>query len=293
MKVIVLGDSGYIGRHLVPALRSVGHEVVVFPGRHAVTGDRIDISDRRTLEAVDWDVDRVFLFAGKTGTMASFADFEAFVQGNELGLLNVLESIRQTSHRPRVIFPSSRLVYKGSDRPLPETAELEAKTVYAANKMACEHYLRAYSNAFEIPYTVLRICVPYGNTASEHYSVGTLGNFIKQAGDKGSIRLYGGGGLRRTFTHVDDICRAAVLGAALDSFENETFNVPGEDLSLREAAELVAARMGASVESADWPALDLRIESGSTVFDGSKLLARLPDVLTRRMAEWTEGINRG
>jgi UDP-glucose 4-epimerase len=277
----------------VPALRARGHEVVACSARKGPESSRVDVGDVQTLSDLDWAVDRVFVFAGVTGTTESFTNCEAYVRGNEIGLLNILECIRLSQSRARVVFPSSRLVYKGSERPLAETAELEAKTIYAANKIGCEFFLRAYANAFGIPYTIFRVCVPNGNSQGSQYSYGTVGNFIRQAMDAGRIRLYGDGGLRRTFTHIDDLCQAVILGSTRDDFENETFNIPGEDLSLLEAAKLIAARLDADIEFAAWPSFDLAIESGSTVFDGGKMMARVPTVVTRNMAEWAESIAPG
>ena len=290
MKCLVLGAGGYIGRHLVAALRAQGHEVVAAAPRAEPPERRVDICDAHSLTRVDWAVDVVFLFAGMTGTTASFKNHESFVTANEIGLLNVLASIRLSSYRPRLVFPSSRLIYKGSNLLLPEAAELEAKTVYAANKIACEFHLRAFSNAFDIPHTIFRVCVPYGNSQGSEYSFGTVGNFIKQALEAGRISLYGDGSLRRTFTHVDDLCSFLVLASASDDFENGTFNIPGDDLSLLEAAELVGARLGAAIEFTPWPSFDLRIESGSTVFDGTKTQSRLPSVTARNMAQWAATI---
>lgn len=292
MKCLVLGAGGYLGSHLAQALRSEGHDVraVTRKGPH---GPPVDVGDLASLKALDWAVDTVFLFAGVTGTTASFTQFQNFVHGNQIGLLNVLECIRQSGHRPRIVFPSTRLVYKGSEQALPETAELQARTVYAASKIACELHLQAYANAFGIPYTVFRVCVPYGNTLGGRYSYGTVGNFVQQALDSGRIRLYGDGSLRRTFTHVDDICRAFVLGSAHEDFANEVFNIPGEDLSLLQAARLIATQLQARIELATWPEFDQRIESGSTVFDGTKLLARLPSARLRTMGDWVRTIPLG
>jgi UDP-glucose 4-epimerase len=289
MKCLVLGAGGYLGSHLAQALRNAGHDVRAV-ARTGPGGEPVDVGDLKSLQVLDWAVDRVFMFAGVTGTTASFNQYPHFVAGNQLSLLNVLECIRQSAHRPRVVFPSTRLVYKGSEQPLPETAELEARTVYAASKIACERHLQAYANAFEIPYTVVRVCVPYGNALGGRYSYGTVGNFIQQSFDSGRIRLYGDGSLRRTFTHVEDICRAIVLGAAREDFANQVFNLPGEDLSLLQAAQLIATRLEARIELTPWPEFDQRIESGSTVFDGSRLEARLPGLVQQSFGRWVMSI---
>lgn len=289
MKCLVLGAGGYLGSHLVQALRNAGHDVRAV-ARTGPGGAAVDVGELSSLKSLDWAVDSVYMFAGITGTTASFTQYPSFVTGNQLGLLNVLECIRRSDHRPRIVFPSTRLVYKGSEQALRETDELEAKTVYAASKIACELQLQAYANAFAIPYTVFRVCVPYGNALGGRYSYGTVGNFIQQAFDSDRIRLYGDGSLRRTFTHVDDICRAIVLGAAREDFANQVFNLPGEDLSLLQAAQWIATRLAARIELSPWPEFDQRIESGSTVFDGSRLEARLPGLVQQSFDRWVMSI---
>ena len=124
-----------------------------------------------------------------------------------------------------------------------------------------------------VPYAVIRICVPYGSIVSHGYSYGTLGFMIRQA-TEGRITLFGDGGQRRTFTHVRDICEA--VGRLLVDDATGIFNVGGVDRSLAEAAHFVASRLGAKVDFVPWPEEALALESGSTVFDSSRLDALLP-----------------
>lgn len=287
MKCLLFGAKGYIGRHLKATLLAEGHEVCE-PQYKKI--DNIDLSDKGVLQDIDWDVDCVYLFAGSTGTSASFEEYSDFVKGNELILLNILDSIRRSGFRPKLIYPSSRLVYKGSQFELLEDSPLEAKTVYAASKIACEYYLESYSNAYDIPYVVYRIGVPYGNLIGENYSYGTIGHFISKAMQGKSITLYGDGLLRRSFTHIDDLCRLIVLSSNDKSIINTIFNMPGEDMSLREIAEMLGNRTGVQIECIEWPEFDLRIESGNTVFDGTKLLNILNTNLKKNMCSWISGL---
>jgi len=283
MKCLFFGAGGYLGRNLVSQLRQNGNEVVI---PSAPDGGRLDLIKIESYVNIDWNVDVVFLFAGITGTTTAFDNYEKFIAGNELVLLHILDSIRRSSSRPRVIFPSTRLIYGGSDNPLHENGAQKFKTLYGVNKIACEHYLNVYANAFDIPYTVLRVCVPYASNVGNNYSFGTIGNFISQARSAKRICLYGGGTVKRTLTHIDDLCRIISLTAGHSETTNRTYNVPGENMSLYEAASLVAAKYGACVESVDWPEFDARIESGSTVFDGSLLLDTLQTAVEYRFSEW-------
>jgi len=284
MKCIVFGASGYLGSHIIDSLVSQGHDVNIPLKKD---GNRLDLTKLNSLDEVDWNVDIIYMFAGVTGTHTSFEQFEKFLLGNELSLLNVLNSIKLSSWRPRVVFPSSRLIYHGSEKKLLEADLQQSNTLYAANKIACEHFLHSYAKVFDIPYTIFRICVPYANLLGEQYSFGTVGNLIMQAKNNGRICLYGGGHIRRTFTHIHDLIEI-ILSASLHPMTiNQTYNIPGEDLSLYEAASIIAdARKGITVESIDWPEFDSRIESGSTVFDGKKLSDTIDLPTLHRFKDW-------
>jgi UDP-glucose 4-epimerase len=283
MRCLVFGSNGYIGKHLVEMLLNKDYEVIIPLDQK---GQIIDLTNEELVNIVDWNVDSVFMFAGVTGTVASFDNHKKFLIGNDLILLNVLNSIRLSSHRPRVVFPSSRLVYRGSEIPLTETAELEARTIYSNNKISCEQYLHTYSLLFDIPFTILRICVPYANDLSKEYSFGTVGNFTKQAKNNALIILYGTGSIRRTFTHIEDLCRFTILANEHDKAINEVFNIPGDNLSLYEVAFLIATRFGATVKCVEWPEFDSRMETGSTVFDSTKLLVALKTELIHSFYDW-------
>jgi len=295
-KCIVLGADGYMGRHLVHFLLESGNAVNAFGlTPEAFSADVqyrvVDIEHEANLQGIDWDVDVIFMFAGLTGTHAGFECAEKFFRVNEIGLAHVLEAIRGSGFSPRLIFPSTRLVYQGSESALREDALCEPKTVYAVNKLACEHLLRVYSNSFNIDHTIYRICVPYGNMIGTTYSYGTVGTFIKQAATNRMIRLYGDGLLRRTFTHVEDLCDQILRTCLLGASRNQTYNTLGEDISLRRVAEVIADKSGAALEFTPFPEKDLRIESGNTVFDASKLQKQFGLSLKHSMSTWLENID--
>ena len=161
-RIAVIGANGFIGRHIVHYLQEQGcndiacYDIVTeaeLPSYRCV-----DLTRRDDLEKGNLNVDYVFMFAGLTGTYAGFDAYDRYVSINEFALLNLLDAIRKSPYRPKVVFPSTRLVYKGYDKPLKEFDEKESKTIYAANKIACEGYLQAYHDSFDIPYTIFRIC---------------------------------------------------------------------------------------------------------------------------------------
>ncbi|MFQ3598825.1 MAG: NAD-dependent epimerase/dehydratase family protein [Chloroherpetonaceae bacterium] len=301
MKAIVIGSNGYIARHLVRAL--IERSIEVLPcGQNAVSVDnhpaylQLDLTDAQSIEQLDFNADAVFLFAGLTGTAVGFTKYEDYVRVNQIGLLHVLDAIRRKNPSIKIVFPSSRLVYKGiKDLPLVESSEKEFKTLYALTKFAGEATLDMYRNAFGLNYTIYRICVPYGNLLGGGYSYGTIGFMLGKAMKGEAITLFGDGGQKRTFTHVADICSAILDTAFLDISNHQTFNIGGETFSLKQAASLIAQKYGVEVLYKEWNALDLAIESGDTIFESSKLDALL-DVLSKtprryRFQDWLKTLS--
>ena len=278
-KIGVIGANGYIGKHIVSYLQRYydvnvnSYDIVAecdLPNYH-----KVDLTDKESIKGLNLDLDYIFMFAGLTGTYNGFNEYQKFISINELGLLNLLDAIKNSEYRPKVIFPSTRLVYKGVDKSLKEDDLKECKTIYAANKLACEGYLQAYHDSFDIPYTIFRICLPYGNLLSTDYSFGTVGFFIRQAKAGKDITLYGGGNIKRTFTHMEDLCYQIIEGSFHHESNGQTYNVGGETLSLHDAAEIIAAKYGTKVTEIPWPERDLRIESSHTYFDDTKIRSLL------------------
>lgn len=265
--IALFGSNGYLGRQLAFYLANQGEAIEAF-----------DLPDFDVADEAVWRkfnparYSAVYFFAGLTGTEKGFSEAAKYLFVNELGLLNLLKSLAPLGEEaPKVIFPSTRLVYRGSPDPLKEDAPKAPKTIYAVNKLACEHYLEAYANRFGLPYAVARICVPYGNLVEADYAYGTIGFFMKQLKAGSPITLFGGGKVRRTFTHVADICRSVTF-LAKTTTPSGIYNIGGEALSLENVARLLVQQIGrGSLKSIPWPPDAERLESGDTVFDSTKL----------------------
>ena len=267
IRIAIFGGNGYLGSQLAAYLSAQGTSYDVF-----------DVPDFDVTDTGCWDsfkaddYSAILFFAGMTGTEKSFMAADRFCAVNENGLLGLLKRLAPLGERaPKIIFPSSRLVYKGAETALVEDSPKEAKTVYAANKLACEYLLQAYGFRYGLKYAVVRICVPWGSIVSTEYSYGTVGFFVHQAKASGCITLYGDGSLRRTFTHVADICEAINRVIMSDRLQG-IFNIGGVTYSLADAAGKIAAAKGAKLSYVPWPENALRVESGSTFFDSSSTL---------------------
>ncbi|RYY82603.1 MAG: NAD-dependent epimerase/dehydratase family protein [Chitinophagaceae bacterium] len=293
-KVAVFGCNGYLGQHIVHyLLHEKGAAVMGFDlqeqyaGTDSIVYRRMDITKPADVQALEEGFDTIYYFTGLTGTDISFERYELFVNVNELGLLHLLQHLRGFEKKPKIVFPSTRLVYKGAEgKPLAENDEKEFKTIYASSKYNGEQYLEMYRNLFGLDYTVFRVCVPYANLVAGALSYGTVGFFLGKAQKGEAISLFGDGGLKRTFTHVWDICRQVVEVSALPESSGRVFNTDGETFSLKEAAGLIAGKYGVELQYVPWPEKALQLESGDTIFDASRIRSLFPNTLTFSLQEW-------
>lgn len=277
MRAAIIGANGYIARNML-AVNRVSKYAETVPSGHrpehvdGATGYRMaDLSRRADAERAIEDCDVIFFFAGKTGTIQGFDAPDEFLDTNERLLLHLLDAYRSVGSKAKIVFPSTRLVYRGSDDPLREEAQKEFLTPYAMQKYACEQYLEMYRRQYGVRYCVLRICVPYGTLVHPLSSYGTLDFFLRQARETGRITIYGDGSQRRTVTYIGDLCHMIWQAGLDDRCINDVYNVGGENMSLRELAEQVAKAISADVVEVPWPEAIRKIESGSTVFDADKL----------------------
>lgn len=292
-KVVVLGANGYIARNLIYVLKRDHPDFELYLygiEKGFIDGDGnytiVDMTDKEDIKKIDLNVDIIFMLVGRTGSANGFDEYDSFIDINERTLLNLLAEYRHQGSRARIIYPSTRLVYKGKPGPQKEDAEKEFKTIYAINKYACEQYLEQFHRVFGVQYTILRICIPYGTLISEASSYGTAEFMLSKATKGEDISLYGDGSVRRTLTYMEDLCITMIKAATSELTANDVYNIGGEDYSLKEMAELIAEKYGVGVDYVPWPDVALKIESGNTVFDSEKLDVAIGSNMKMKFKDW-------
>ncbi len=297
-KSIIFGANGYIGRHLLRKFIEQGEQVLA-SGKSITSKDSyeyytsIDLCQKETLLKIDFNVESIYLFSSITGTHNSFENWESFIDVNVKGLLNILDHIKDFKVKPKIIFPSSRLVYKGkSGFSIKEDDIKEAKTIYAINKITCENILKAYNNYYGVPYIIFRICVPYGNLFDNQYSYGTTGYFINCIKTKNKISLYGDGSLKRTFTHISDIVDIIFKVSKLKDQYKSIYNIGSSDnLSLFAVAEMFKEKFNNKIEFVPWPSKDLLLESGDTIFNDNRIKEVVDIDYKYEIRKWINTLN--
>lgn len=295
MRFSIIGANSYIARNVLYVLKQTHIDAEIKLYDYAETQKdgaenytQINVFDAESVKKIDMDCDVIFMFVGKTGSANGFDDFNTFIDVNERSLLTVLNEYRRQGSKAKLIFPSTRLVYKGKHGPQKEDAEKEFKTIYAINKYACEQYLIQYHRVYDVRYCIFRICIPYGTLIPNASSYGTVEFMLSKAKKGENISLYGDGSQRRTLTYMGDLCRTLIVGAENSRCVNDVFNIGGEDYSLKEMAELIAKKYRVGIDNVEWPDVAKKIESGDTVFDSFKLESLGIKSETMTFKKWCE-----
>ena len=270
----IIGSNGYFGKNLSFLLhkrkiKNFDFDIHPKSNYKWMNYSQIDITKKNSFDNLNEEIDIIFFLAAVTGTTS---DHKKCYNVNVLGLINLLEHIKDFKNKPSIVFPSTRLIYKGKqNKLLSEIDCIEIKSIYALTKLIGEETLKLYNKLYDINYDVLRICVPHSNMVDDNYSYGTISFFLDKAKNKLPINIFGDGSLKRTFTHIEDICKIFILISEKKFLSNSIYNIGGHTYSILEAAKKIAFKYNSEIKFVKWTKKSLKMESGDTIFDSSKL----------------------
>ncbi len=253
-KTVVTGGSGFIGSHVVDALLDAGHEVTVIvhrvpPHRTDVKFEDVDLMDLSSVLAATRDVEHIFHLAAVSNVNYAYRYPVYTVALNILGTTHVLEAAKINAAK-RVYLASTVWVYNGTPNgePLAESVPfyLEgAGHIYTSSKMSCEMVCHNYRQLYHVPFTILRLGIPYGPRMREEL---LIPSFIKKALVGQPLTVAGTGNQYRNFIYVRDLAEAHVL-AMKETAANQTYNLEGsQKITVLEVAKGIRAVIGDHVK---------------------------------------------
>jgi len=229
--VLVIGGAGYIGSHTARALRSAGHEVIIYDnlstgyeflasGFELVKGDVLDAS---ALGRVLSRVDAIMHFAAFAYVGESVANPKKYFHNNVEGGLSLLNSALEAGVK-KIIFSSTCAVYgEVAKVPIEEDTPRQPVNPYGMSKLFFEQALEAYGRAYGFRFASLRYFNAAG--ADESGGIGELHEpethliplaLQAAAGTGPELQIFGAdyptpdGTCIRDYIHVNDLATAHV-----------------------------------------------------------------------------------
>ena len=252
-KIFIAGHRGLVGSALVRRLQGDGFANLLLRDRVAL--------DLRDAGAVDRffateKPDVVIVAAAKVGGIKANNDLPVEFLLENLQMQNNVVRAAHESRARKLLFLGSSCIYpKLAPQPIPESALLTGaleptNEAYAIAKIAgiklCQAYAREYGANF-ISAMPTNLYGPNDNfdLESSHVLPALLSktHTAKKNGAR-ELVVWGSGGPRREFLHVDDLAAACVF--LLEKYDSpEIINVGcGEDISIRGLAELICDIVG-------------------------------------------------
>ncbi len=245
-RILVTGGAGFIGSHIVDAVRSE-NEVIVFDNLSTGSTDRVppdvefiegDIRDRDQLSEAMAGVDIVFHEAAIVSVEYSVENPEITQAVNARATIQLLELARNED--ARVVFASSAAVYGHPESvPISETDSVTSSSPYGLSKLTADQYVQLYAELYNLETVALRYFNVYGPRQTGGDYSGVINVFFEQARNGGSITVHGDGAQTRDFIHVDDIVQAN-LRAAAHGEPGAVYNIgTGKSITILELAEMI------------------------------------------------------
>ncbi|PQL92657.1 NAD-dependent epimerase [Apibacter adventoris] len=244
MKILITGNAGFIGYHLVESLvqrkdQIIGldsindyYDVSVKYGRLKNCGFeksaieynqlvksskypnlsfiKLNLEDKDNIEKLfeREKFDKVINLAAQAGVRYSLVNPQAYIDSNIIGFLNILECCRNYSIKHLTYASSSSVYGLNEKQPFSTKDNVDHPvSLYASSKKSNELMAHTYSHLFKIPTTGLRFFTVYGPWGRPDMA---LFIFTKAILENKPIDVYNYGKMMRDFTYISDIIQGIV-----------------------------------------------------------------------------------
>jgi GDP-L-fucose synthase len=267
-RIFVAGHRGMVGAAIIRQLLGMGQ-----PEVDIVTRKRgeLDLTDQAAVRAffASERIDEVYLAAAKVGgILANNTQPAEFIYENLMIEANVIDAAFRSGVKKLLFLGSSCIYPRLASQPMREDALLTGpleptNEPYAIAKIAgiklCESYNRQFRDSHSVDYRSVMPTNLYGpgdnyDLENSHVIPALIRKFHEAKVTSASqVVVWGTGQPRREFLYVDDMAAACVHVMQLPRSDYEKHTQPmlshinvgfGEDISIRELAQLVAGVVG-------------------------------------------------
>lgn len=186
MNSLVVGGTGFIGKHLIDQLIIQGDIVTVYdrkePKSEKITECRFirgGLDDQQKLLMATKGIEIVYHLAWDTFPGTSIQAPIEDVISNVIGSINLLDAcVKNDVHR--IVFSSSGGTVYGQPMRLPfdENHFTDPISSYGITKLTVEKYIKLYAYLYNLKYVILRIANVYGEGQLPYRGQGVIPTFL-------------------------------------------------------------------------------------------------------------------
>jgi len=195
MKVLIIGDTGFIGKNLKEYLIKKRYQVIGFSKSRGQ-----NLLHYTDIEKKIKNCDIIINCGAIVQPHNSIFSPKQTLENNINGTINVLESCRK--YKKPLIHTSTSLVYGNSKNSIKEDHPHFPATPYAASKSCVDNICMMYNRVYDLDIRIVRYFNVYGPNQSNDK---IIPNFCKHAQQNLPLTIYGNGKNFRDYVYITDI----------------------------------------------------------------------------------------
>jgi len=248
LNILILGGNGFIGSHLVEALKNK-HQVTVFD-----KSPNLFIKEYAEVNYVYGDFGNTDLLSKVldnkhvvyhllSTTVPYSADINPIfdIESNLIGTVKLLDMIVEKGIQRFVYASSGGTVYgKSHYLPMDEEHPCNPLGSYGIVKNTVERYIMMYASKNQFSYLIARPSNPYGPRQNYTKNQGLIAKLIYSGMHQEEVTIWGDGSATRDYIYIDDLTNFLTIAGL--SNESGVFNVgSGTGMSINQIIESLSS----------------------------------------------------
>ena len=280
-RIILIGGTGFIGKHLIQLLIAAGREVHVVGRKESIpmelpAGCRYiagNYGDRDTLKEILTPGCEVVDLAYSTVPKTSFDDPLYDLTSNLPSSVALMEEALKIGVRRLLLVSSGGTVYGPVESlPITENQPTQPISPYGITKLTIDHYAMMYHRNGGLPVVVVRPSNAYGEDQRSGTGQGFLAEAIHAILSGRAVEIYGQQGTIRDYVHVSDVA-TGIMAALNKGHGGKIYNlgtgVGASNLEVISILREFAEKDGFAVRTRILPERSYDVEAN--VLDSSRL----------------------
>lgn len=252
-KILLLGEKGFLGEHLLDRISELSQYDVVVADRKVLKKERIngilflpfDFSDKTDFLKYFHGVDTVIHLVSTVFPDEDTDNIENAIEENVFPTLNLLRSMLKANCKKIVFISSGGTIYGNhNSSSIREKESGFPISNYGIIKDIIEKYIFLFNYFYGLDYRIIRLANPYSSENITGRKQGIIPILIDKIKTGEKIQIWGDGTNKRDYIHIDDAIQA-ILEIMEYRGKEKIVNVgTGVGYSINDIIEILSSHMG-------------------------------------------------